>query len=411
MAASAATMAAGRLILQRQLVRVSIQKELAANENYGRFLEVLELVRQNYVEEADLDALLKGATHGAVDALEDPYSFFYDVEEFEGLQISLEGAYEGIGVVIMEKDRFTTVQSVINDSPGATTPFAGAQPSDPVGLQPGDRILEVDGQDAVGLPMEQVGLLVRGPSGSKVNLVVGRDVLEEGEVVESHELTFAITRAKVDVPTVTAEMLDDGIGYLHLMQFTGKAPADVGDALAQLSEEGMRGLVLDLRDNPGGSLQSTQELAGYFVPDGPVVHIISRNGEMQTLSSTKRRQIDVPLVVLVNGHTASAAEILAGAVQDYGSGTILGETTFGKGSVQQIWSLADSTPGLPADMPGPTGLKVTTARYLTAKERSIDGEGIEPDVVVPWRLEEAQPGVQVDPQLQQALELLAGDGE
>lgn len=401
LAASAATLGVTRFLYQRQLARLRVHTELVDNEHFGRFLEVLHLVSQYFVEEPDLDAMLKGATEGAVDALGDPYSFFYDVEEFQGLQISLEGSYEGIGVVVMERDRFTTVQSVVQDSPGAVTPFMGAGPDDRPGLMPGDRIIAVDGQDVVGLPVEQVATIIRGPSGTQVQLTVLRVREDEGE---EQELTFVLTRTRIDVPTVVHRMLDDRVGYLHLLQFTPISPRAVESALEDLQAQGMQGLILDLRDNPGGSLQSVQEVAGFFVPRGPVVHIVTRDGETQSLS-TDRDPVDIPLVVLVNENTASAAEILAGAVQDYEAGTLVGTTTFGKGSVQQIWRLDDPRPGGRAVV-APTGLKVTTARYLTAGKRSIDGTGITPDVVVEWTAGDPAVDGGVDPQLQRAREII-----
>lgn len=401
LAASAATWGVTRLLYQRQMVRLRMHTELVDNEHFGRFLEVLHLVRQNFVEEPDLDAMLKGATEGAVDALGDPYSFFYDVEEFRGLQISLEGSYEGIGVVVMERDRYTTVQSVVPESPGALTSFEGAGPDDRPGLLPGDRIIAVDGQEVVGLPVEQVAAIIRGPAGTQVELTV----LRAGEDPDQdRELTFVLTRTSIDVPTVMHRMLDERAGYMHLLQFTPMTAGAVERALEDLRSQGMEGLILDLRDNPGGILQSVQDVAGFFVPKGPVVHIVTRDGATQTLS-TNRDPIGMPLVVLVNENTASAAEILAGAIQDYGSGTLVGTTTFGKGSVQQIWRLDDTRPMGRAEV-GPTGIKVTTARYLTAHERSIDGTGIDPDVVVEWTAGDPVVDGDGDPQLQRAREIL-----
>lgn len=403
LAASMATWGVHRLLYHRQFTRLRMHTELVDNEHFGRFLEVLHLVRRNFVEEPDLDAMLKGATEGAVDALGDPYSFFYDVEEFQGLQISLEGSYEGIGVVVMERDRYTTVQSVVPDTPGALTPFEGAGPDDRPGLMPGDRIVAVDGQEVVGLPVEQVASIIRGPAGTQVTLTVLRGQEDEGD---ERELTFVITRTNIDVPTVLHRMLDDRVGYLHLVQFTGVTFGAVERALADLQAQGMEGLILDLRDNPGGTLQSVSDVAGFFIPRGPVVHIVTRDGQSQTLS-TNRDPLDIPLVVLVNENSASAAEILAGAIQDYGTGTLVGTTTFGKGSVQQIWRLDDPRPIGRAEV-GPTGLKITTARYLTPHERSIDGTGITPDVVVEWTAGDPAVDGGTDPQLQRAREIMNG---
>lgn len=401
LAATAATMGVIRFVYQRQLARLHIQQELANNEHFGRFLEVLQLVHENYVEETDWDTLLKGATHGAVDALGDPYSFFYDVDEFEGLQMDIEGSYEGIGVVIMEKDRYTTVQAVMPGAPGAVTPFVGAGRGDLPGLMSGDRIVAVDAQKVVGLPMEQIAALIRGPSGTEVELTIMRLARDPAATIE---LRFVFTRARVDMPTVTYEMIDEQVAYLQIIQFTAHAPAAVADAVDVLQSQGMSALILDLRNNPGGTLQSCQELAGFFVPRGPVVHIVTGAGETQTLSTT-RDPLGLPLVVLVNGGTASAAEILAAAVQDYGVGTLVGTNTFGKNSVQQIWRLDDHGPGRPSAF-GPTGLKVTTARYLTAGNRSIEATGLEPEVIVDWPADGDELESAVDPQLQRGLEII-----
>lgn len=385
-------------VYRYQFARLGRMNELADMPEFHRLVDVLGMVKDNYVEPVELAELLEGAAEGAVDSLGDPYSLYFNAVEFENVRINIQGEYEGIGVMVTERDRYVTVLAAYPGTPGAVTPFEGAGPDDPTGLRPGDRIIAVDGDDMVGAAVEQAAGAIRGPAGSTVEVTV----LRTGEGGEERTLTFRITRAQVEVPTVESSMLDDNIGYIRLLQFTGISPEDTARAIDELRAQGMEGLVFDLRGNPGGDLESSRRVAELFVPEGPVVHIVFRDREPTVLSSNTPA-FDLPLVVLIDGGSASASEIVAGAIQDYEVAPLIGETTFGKGSVQQIWTL-DNGPG-GGDFDGP-GLKVTIARYLTPLERSIDGTGVTPDIPVEGENDGiiGEPGEDV--QLQKALEVL-----
>lgn len=393
------TYAATMYYHQAQWQRLSTLYEIRDHTNFARFIDALNLIDQYYVEDVDPDRLLRGAVEGMIRELGDPYSAYFDEEELEQLQINITGEYEGIGVVITELDGYVTVQTPFPGTPGATT--RPAEPGVPPGLQPGDRIIRVDDQDLIGVPVEEAAQRIRGPVGSIVELTVDRPTAD-GDMIRLH---FAVERARIEVPTIDTAMLDDGIGYLRLTSFTRSAGEDVGAAIEELRAAGARALILDLRNNPGGDLHASVAVASHFVPRGPVVHIVQRDEQRQTLSS-RSSGLGMPYAVLINGASASASEIVAGAVQDRGDGILVGETSFGKGSVQTIWSFGADGP-LPRWEPGaPAGIKLTTALYLTPSGRSIHGEGIEPELVV--EVEEPFPfgDPEADPQLKAAIEAL-----
>lgn len=338
--------------------------ELRNAEDFDRFITILTLARTKHVEEVSMEDLLEGAMEGAIKALEDPYSSYYDASKYEDFKISVTGHYSGIGVVVEQRDGQVLVQTPFDRAPGATTRFEGAGPDDPVGLRPGDVIIKVDDYDVTGLPVDKVAELIRGEAGTIVRVTVTRDGYDR-------PLEFNIKRAEISIPTVESAVLDGNIGYLKLNMFTEDTANQSRQQLANLRSQGVEGLILDLRNNPGGSLEISRQVAELFIPSGPVVHIVYRDADTQTLYANNPKGFDMPLVVLVNGGSASASEIVAGAIQDTQSGTLVGTTTFGKGSVQTIWDLDEGT-----------GVKITTARYLTPNKRSIDKVGIEPDILI-----------------------------
>lgn len=374
---------------------------LQRSPEFDRFLDVIALIRSRYVQEdVDVDRLLVGATKGAVQALGDPYSLYFDASELEDFDIALGGTYAGIGVKVEERDGYVVVLAPFPGTPGATARFKGARPEDPVGLRRGDRIVAVDGRDVVGLPVDLVARMIRGPEGTVVRLTVIREGPDG-----PRQLEFEIRRTRIEIPTVEYRLLPGGIGYLRLTEFLPQAPRRVEGALRDLRRRGMRGLVLDLRDNPGGWLNVAQEVAELFVPRGPLVHIVSRGDRRETLY-VHGPGFDLPLVVLVNRGTASAAEILAGAIRDRLGAPLVGDRTFGKGSVQTRFTF-NPHGGVVEDGEGPTGLKLTTARYLTPNGSPVDGVGIAPDVPVPWPDAVGDLGDPArDPQLRRALQVL-----
>lgn len=347
---------------------------LAKNyQHLGNLLRVLVLVKTQYLHPVGTGMLVDGAMQGIVDALDDPYSVYLDARTFKQLQEQIRGSFGGLGILVGLKNNQLTVVRTYENTPAFEK-----------GIQPGDVIVKIDQHDARGMDLETAVQFMRGPVGSQVHLVINRPGLEK-------PLELTITRQEISVPTVQSRMLDReaGIGYLAIAQFTEKTADEVEQALQKLQKAGLKALVLDLRDNPGGELRAAVHVAGYFVPSGPVVYIQYRGGREDELKA-EGQPLRLPLVVLVNGNSASAAEILAGAVKDRGTGRLVGEKTFGKGVVQTVFNLSDGA-----------GLKLTTARYLTPGRHDINKKGIQPDIVV-----EQAPGAAVDRQLEKARQLL-----
>ncbi len=286
--------------------------------------------------------------------------------------IETEGSFSGVGIVIGVKDKVLTVVSPIEGTPG-----------DQAGIKSGDQIIKIDGQDTKDLALDEAVSKIRGPEGTKVTLTIRR-----GQDTKD----YALTRSNIQLKTVTGKMLPDKIAYIRLSMFNEQTGADFVRKYQELEQEGMKAVVLDLRDNPGGLLSESVKVAGKLVPRGPIVSVVQRNGQREVHSS-QLPAVQYPLVVLVNGGSASASEIVAGAVQDTGAGTLVGVKTFGKGSVQTVMGLGDST-----------AVKLTIAKYYTPKDRSINGTGIEPDVKVEAPSDQDTSGK--DPQLDKAVEIL-----
>lgn len=385
---------------------LAVMEELSTSPAFERLISVLSLVRKNYIEKPDMEKMLIGATEGAVAALNDPYSTFFTAKEFENFHAETDGTYGGIGVQVTDEGKYVVVVSAFPNTPGATTPFEGAKPSDPVGLKARDKIIKVDGKDVVGQPKEKVVSIIKGEPGTMVELTI----LREKPDAPSQQLVFKIRRARITVPTTQAKLLktEPAIGYLKINQFLETTTLQVRRDLEDLRNKGMQALVLDLRHNPGGRLDVAVDIAGFFLPQGPVVHVVDRTGKRMTYRSQNPKGLGIPLVVLIDEATASASEILAGAIQDRGVGVLVGETTFGKGLVQQVWDLQDGT-----------GLKLTVSKYLTPNgrdiNRKIDPEtkkqvdgGIKPDIEVAWTENARFGDIEGDPQLKKALEVAEG---
>ncbi|MBR5970148.1 MAG: S41 family peptidase [Lachnospiraceae bacterium] len=290
---------------------------------------------------------------GLISSLGDPYAAYYTAEDRQAQLEQLSGVYYGIGAyVTMHQDvRRVYISGVIPDSP-----------AEAAAIRENDIIWAVDGTSTEGMETEDVVLLIRGPEGTKVTLTLLRD---------NEEIEITVTRGKVESPTVTHEMMEDGIGYLQIREFDDITTSQFDKAMQELYAEGMRGLVLDLRSNPGGSLKAVVEICNLLLPEGEVVYTLDKYGNRESYTSDGTHEIQIPLVVLVNGNSASASEILAGAIKDYEKGTLLGTTTYGKGIVQRIFDFDDDT-----------GVKLTVSDYYTPKGNNIHGVGIEPDVVL-----------------------------
>ena len=313
---------------------------------------VKDTIEEYYLEDVDEDKMRDGIYAGIVESLGDPYSAYYSQEELEQLRQQTEGIYYGIGAYI-GKDATTGLPMITGTIEGT--------PAEASGLQYGDLICEVDGQSVEGMENTDVVLLIKGDEGTKVRVTVYR----EGE---ADYLDFDIARAKIESPTVYQEMLDDDIGYIQIMEFDDVTLDQFTEALAVCKGSDMKGLILDLRNNPGGNVSTVTEIARQILPKGLIVYTEDKDGERVEYSCDGENELQVPLVVLVNNGSASASEILAGAIKDYNKGTLLGTTTFGKGIVQRIIPLTDGS-----------ALKLTVSSYFTPKGNNIHKVGIEPD--------------------------------
>lgn len=318
-------------------------------------LGLLEQYIDNYYYKADEVTVSQeedGVYKGLLESLDDPYSVYYTEEEFENLQQQTEGVYYGIGAYVgTDADTgYATITGVIEGSP--------AEDAD---LQEGDIIYKVDGEDVTGEDLETIVSKIKGEEGTTVNLTVIRD----GEEVEKE-----ITRAKVDSPTVDSRMLDDNIGYLQITEFDDVTVDQFDENFQSLKDQGMQAMILDLRGNPGGNVSAVTQIANELLPKGLIFYMEDKDGN-RTEYKCDGADFDLPLAVLVNGYSASASEILSGAIQDAGIGTLVGTTTYGKGVVQNVMQLDDGT-----------AVKITVANYYTRNGRDINKKGIEPDVEI-----------------------------
>lgn len=331
-----------------------------------------------YLDEVNEDDLANGIYKGMVDGLNDPYSVYYTPEEYQEMLDSSEGVYYGIGAYL-QQDMDTMYVKVVR-------PIKNS-PAEEVGLLADDIIVEVDGEDIQGQDLNLVVSKIRGEAGTKVNIAVAR-------VGEPEYLYFDIVRAEVESETVAYEMLEDKIGYIALSEFDDVSTKQFTDAMEDLKNQDMKGLILDLRDNGGGNVDVSVDIADYILPEGMVMYMEDKNGNKEEFKSDATHHWDRPIVVLANGNSASASEILIGALKDYDRITLVGTQTFGKGIVQQILPLGDGS-----------GIKVTIAKYYSPKGRCIHGEGFEPDVEseldIDMYLEQG-----IDTQLEKAIEVM-----
>lgn len=327
------------------------------NSHYTRiktFTESLSLVKKNYVEEVEEKELVYGAIKGMLSSL-DPHSSFMPPEAFKEMQIDTRGEFGGLGIQIGMKDKALTIIAPIEDTP-----------ADKAGVLAGDIIIKIDGESTKDLSLQDAVTKLRGPKGTKVTITIFREGLEK-------PLDITITRDIIKLKSVKSKVIDDNIGYIKLTQFQEQSSADMEKALKDLSEKSINALILDLRNNPGGLLKGAVDITSQFLPSGKlVVYIKGRSGDKTDFDTVNgNKYYDYPMVVLVNGGSASASEIVAGALQDWGKAVVLGTQTFGKGSVQTVIPLSDGS-----------ALRLTTARYYTPKGRSIQTTGITPDIVV-----------------------------
>ncbi len=343
--------------------------ESRATQNKIRAVNAL--IKSHYLNERDEQALSDGMLRGLVAGLDDTYAAYYTASEYEEIQNANNGEYDGLGLV-MQKDGTTGEVTIVDCYEGT--------PAEAAGIKSGDTLISADGLLAAEVELDVLAAAIKGSQEKTVRLVLTRD----GETYERD-----VEKARIEVHMVDSRMLEDQIGYIRISQFTAHVAEDFRKAYESMTSEGMKGLIVDLRSNPGGLMDSVVDTLNIFMPQGLLVYTEDRAGERTEYSSEGETPIEIPLVVLVNGNSASASEIFAGAVKDYGVGTLVGTVTFGKGIVQKTYTMADGS-----------AVKMTTAYYYTPKGECIHGKGIQPDVEV-----EPDTDGEADVQLQRAVEI------
>ena len=343
------------LMLYPRLGACESQDEKLPLDDLRTFADVFDQIRLGYVEEVKDSTLLRYAIQGMLIGL-DPHSVYMDQESFADLQSSTSGEFSGLGLEIGVDDGYIKVISPIDGSPAAAA-----------GIQTGDIILKLDSTSLKGVSLNEAVAKMRGPKGSKILLTIGR-------ADESRPLEITLVRDVISIASVRHRMLEDGFGYIRIAQFQNKTGENVKKALLSLKEKSnLRGIVLDLRNNPGGVLRSSIEVAELFLSGGQVVYTVGRltDSSNEYFANSVDSSEGIPLVVLINGGSASASEIVAGALQDHSRAVIMGTRSFGKGSVQSILHISEGR-----------AIKLTTAFYFTPKGRSIQAEGINPDIII-----------------------------
>lgn len=336
------------------------------------------LIDRYYIGDVDETDLSEGVYKGYIEGLGDPYSVYYDEEETKQMSESLSGEFGGVGA-LMSQDRETGVITVLQVYDGS--------PAQEAGMRDGDTLYKVEGEEVTGEDLSDVVSKVKGEKGTQVTLTVLR-----ADTGDEEELT--ITRDTIEAQTVSHEMKENNVGYIRITEFDTVTYEQYKEALEDLEDQGMERLIVDLRSNPGGNLDTVCDILDLMLPEGLIVYTEDKNGEREEYTSDEENQFDKPLVVMMNGYSASASEIFAGAIQDYGLGQIVGTQSYGKGVVQSVFDLQDGT-----------SVKLTIAEYFTPNGRSIDGEGITPDVELEYQYDENNPDA--DNQLEKAMEVVA----
>lgn len=363
----------------QSIVDVEVDADSIISKEFLQKVATLEsLIEANYyLDEVGEEELREGAYEGIVNALGDIYSVYYTAEEAEEVFNQSEGIYYGIGAYC-QLDSVSGYVKITGTIKGT--------PAEEAGLQAGDIIYMVEGEDMGGLDIDQVVLRIKGEEGTKVHLTLVRD----SEYVE-----VDVERRKIESPTVEYNMLDDRIGYVQLVEFDDVTVEQFSKALKSLKAENAQGMILDLRGNPGGNLSTVLEVADMLLDKGMILYIEDKSGKRDEYYATSGTEWDKPIVLLVDGNSASASEVLSGALKDHGVATLVGTTTFGKGIVQNIRTLKDGS-----------ALKLTISAYYTPNGVNVHGTGIEPDVVVEFDAEAYYGEEQFDNQLNKAQEVL-----
>lgn len=330
-----------------------VQPDLNDRSEFNKLYETFDTIESQYYTDVDKETLVNGAINGMIDSLDDPYSDYMDIDEAENFHNVISSSFEGIGAEIQEKDSKIVIVSPIKGSP-----------AEKAGLKPNDVVLSVDGKSLEGLSSTEAVAKIRGKKGTKVALMIQRGQEEPFKV--------SLTRDTIPIETVYAEMVDNKIAKVHVTSFSDNTFEELTVALEEMQAKGMKGLVLDLRGNPGGIMEQAMQIASMFVPDGKAIfQIEDRNGNKQVVKSENKDVAEFPVVVLVDEGSASASEIVAAAVKESAGIPIVGEKTFGKGTIQTAKDFNDGS-----------NIKYTTGKWLTPNGTWIHKKGIEPDVKV-----------------------------
>ncbi len=327
-------------------------KELFQIMRKVNYLE--QYIEAYYLNEIDEQDMGEGIYKGLLESLDDPYSVYYTEEEYADLFEKTTGTYCGIGAVVSQ-DINTGIITIVE-------PYEGS-PAAEAGLLPGDTIYKVEGKEVTGEDLSQVVSNMKGEEGTDVHISILRG---GSEIIE-----VTITRRQIEIDTIDYEMLDNSIGYIEVSSFDGVTDEQFREALIDLESMGQKGLIIDLRGNGGGRLDTVVDMLDRMLPEGVIVSTKTKDGTGETFNSTDEEQFNKPLIVLIDGNSASASEVFAGAIQDYEVGKLVGTTSFGKGIVQTIFTLEDGS-----------AVKLTTSEYFTPKGRNIHGDGLRPDVEV-----------------------------
>lgn len=363
------------------------EPEVLDSETLEKLDELLGQISLYYYEDVETDDLQEGLYSGLLEGLNDPYSAYYTEEEYKELLTQTNGNFYGIGAVLSQdaETMQVTITQVYEDSP-----------AEKAGLQAGDIIVKVEDIDSTSMEVTDLVQHIRGEEGTKVHLQIYR----EGE---SDYLEYDIERAKVNYETVSSQMLENGIGYIYVSEFGEDTGNQFEEAIAELESQGMEAMIVDLRNNGGGLITTVTQMLDDILPEGVLVYTEDKYGNRQDFKSSGDTSMDYPIVVLVNGYSASASEIFAGAIRDYEYGTLVGTTTYGKGVVQKIIPLPEGD-----------AIKLTIAKYYTPKGENIQGTGIEPDISLEYEYTgdvEEEFDIYKDNQVAKAIEVLQGEME
>lgn len=333
---------------------ITFNKNTVDFENVEKYSEVKRLLNSYYYQEVNQNDMLEGSISGMADALKDPYTVYFTKEEMKAFNESTTGSYVGIGVSInMDAEGLLTIVEAFSESPAKD-----------VGMMSGDKIVKVDDKDVTTMRDENLIInMIKGEENTKVKITVFRPS-------EGIYLDFDVTRKRIKIENLSSEVLQGDIGYIKINMFDNEIAKYFGNHLNELIDKNIKGLIIDLRDNPGGDYDEVCAIADRLLPEGLIVYTEDKAGNRIEKKSDSN-ELGIPLAILTNGYSASASEVLSGAVKDHDKGTLIGTKTFGKGLVQAVLNLKDGS-----------GLKVTVARYFTPSNVCIHGEGIEPDIVV-----------------------------